>query len=128
MSYDPRQTPHLHIPTTHAYAYRRGYSYFTLATDTHSHMRCKVCDAECFAERNLRAPRGMAESVAYHNGQLSKTDLRPFDRFTCPNAEHFWHKEAQALAIERDTLQSPGLRAVVQSDLDNLLRKHTKAR
>ena len=106
------------------HAYHSGYTFFTRDAGTTDQVDCKVCGAPCDRDPDRRSPSSYATAMALRAGRLSEADLPLQDHFTCPHAHLDWHRKACQLAIERDSLHSPSLRAMVDQDLQNLLNQH----
>jgi hypothetical protein len=75
--------------------------------------RCGVCGTECVVERNINGPTSWAGAMTGHK--------RLHDVFRCPHYYSGWHEIAYKLAKEYVATASKRLRALIETDLDELL-------
>ena len=74
---------------------------------------CTVCGTPCTVSRNEKGPTGFAEAMSGH-GHLH-------DTWRCPNANLEWHDKAVALIQQMRDSASEKIKALIQSELDELL-------
>ena len=87
---------------------------FYTEPDTVDEMHCRVCGAKCLVERSLTGPTGFAEAAAGHGHW--------HDKFTCPHHNRGWHQQALELFREIEQCPSKRMAALMQADLDEILR------
>lgn len=90
--------------------------HFTPRPGEREEMHCDLCGSKCNVERNVHGPTGMAEAMAKH-GHLH-------DVFICPYSLVDWHQQARGLEWELRDTSSPSVKALIQSDIDVLLKEN----
>ena len=92
----------------------KGYDVFVTSPAEAARLRCRVCGAECRAQRNVDGPTGWTAGMA----GLHKRH----DRFDCPHSGRPWHEQALKLRQAVDHCPSESLRRLMLDDLGLLLQ------
>lgn len=77
---------------------------------------CHVCGATCAITRDVFGPTGFAEAMAKRGHW--------HDRVDCPNAGLDWHDRIHELKHQLAKTPSRRIAALMQLDVDDLLREH----
>jgi len=79
------------------------------------HICCKACGFPCDVERNVNGPTGFVEGMG--GGRTLH------DSWTCTHSGQKWHDKAVRLYEEMEGTASRGIRRIIKSDLDDLIRE-----
>lgn len=77
---------------------------------------CGVCGTKCLVTRGHNGPTSWAAAMAGHS--------HPHDTFRCPNYGSEWHDLSIKLIHEWRDTNSKRLRALIELDLDELLKEN----
>lgn len=91
-----------------------SYGIFFPDCGTCDQANCDLCGSPMNVKRNCYGPTSWAAAM----GGLK----RQHDTFTCPFRDEVWHVQAGELTDEMRNTRSQKLRAILQSEIDEILR------
>lgn len=93
-----------------------GYDFFIGEANGGEEHHCRVCGSLCRVSRDVFGPTSwgtaMARKFTHH------------DEFVCPHTDKPWHEQALKLVMAIDETPSKRIAALMQADLEDLLREN----
>ena len=82
--------------------------------DVHLLVNCDVCGTRMTVRRNVLGATGFDEAMSGHKHR--------HDVFTCPHLKTAWHEHVVAVIEEGRQFKSLRLRAILQKEIETVLR------
>lgn len=95
---------------------RKGYDVFYGDPDSTQEKTCLVCGSLCGVTRNAQGATGFAEAMS--------RQTHVHDRFQCLHSGKPWHDLAEQLVLEIENTASKRLQALINEDLQDLLKEN----